>query len=56
MMSAAQKAAETAGIERTLAMVGNIAPIRQDVLDIPNWDYAIEKYSGLLGNDPALIN
>lgn len=56
MLAAAQKAMETGGIERLFATVGNLAAIHPEALDIPNWDFAVEEYSRLLGNDPRLIN
>lgn len=56
MLAAAQKATETAGIERLFAMVGSEAAIHPDALDVVNWDRALEKYNSLLGNDPELLN
>lgn len=56
MLAAAQSAASTAAIERVMATVGNVAVIHPEVLDVPNWDLMIEKYSSLLGLDPELIN
>lgn len=56
MLAAAQKAVETAGIERVFQIVGNLAAIHPDALNIPNWEFGIDKYSALLGNDPGLIN
>ncbi len=56
MLAAAQKATETLGIERLFAIVGNEAAIHPDALDVINWDFNIERYSALLGNDPRAIN
>jgi hypothetical protein len=56
MLSQAQKAAETAGIERLFATTGNLAAIYPQALDVPDWDYGLKKYSSLLNNDPALVN
>jgi hypothetical protein len=56
MLAAAQRATQTAGIERVFGLAGNIAAIHPDILDVPNWDRGFEKYSALLGNDPDLIN
>lgn len=56
MLASAQKAVETAGIERVFQMVGNLAALKPEVMNKPNWEYAIEKYSALLGNDPRLLN
>lgn len=55
MLAAAQKAVETAGIERFFQIVGNTAAIAPETLDLPDWDYSINLYSSLLGNDPRLI-
>ncbi len=56
MLAAAQSAANTTGIERFLAQVGNIAGVHPEVLDIPNWDRMITRYGMVLGNDPLDIN
>jgi hypothetical protein len=56
MLAAAQSAANTTGIERFLAQVGNIAGVHPDVLDIPNWDRMMTRYGLVLGNDPLDIN
>lgn len=56
MLAEAQRAANTTGMERFLAQVGNIAGVHPDVLDIPNWDRMLTRYGMVLGNDPADIN
>jgi hypothetical protein len=56
MLAAAQSAANTTGIERFLAQVGNIAGVHPEVLDIPNWDRMMTRYGMVLGNDPTDIN
>lgn len=56
MLAEAQNAAQTTGIERFLAQVGNIAAVHQEVLDVPNWDRMMTRYGMVLGNDPADIN
>src|SRR6266576_682427 len=56
MLAAAQSAANTTGIERFLAQVGNIAGVHPEVLDIPNWDRMITGCGMVLGNDPTDIN
>lgn len=55
MLSIAQQAASTVGIERTLAMAGNLAGVDPAVMDNINIDFAIEKYSDMMNNDPRLI-
>lgn len=55
MLSLAQAAAQTAGIERTLQIGGNLAGIDPAAVDNIDIDYAIEKYSTLMNNDPKLI-
>ena len=55
MLAQAQSAAEAAGIERLFGMVGNLAAARPDALDKMDVDYAIDKYSTLLNNDPKLV-
>ncbi len=56
MLAEAQRAANTTGMERFLAQVGNIAGVHPDVLDIPNWDRMLTRYGMVLGNDPSDIN
>ncbi len=56
MLAAAQNAANTTGMERFLAQVGNIAGVHPDVLDIPNWDRMMTRYGMVLGNEPSDIN
>lgn len=55
MLSQAQSAAQATGIERTLAMGGNLVGVDPAAMDNIDIDYAIDKYSQLLGNDPKLI-
>lgn len=55
MLAAAQKAVETAGIERMYQVVGNMVGVNPDIRHKPNWEYSLEKYSALLGNDPRLL-
>lgn len=56
MLERAQSAAESAGIERLFQIVGGIEGIKPDAIDKINTDYALDKYSALLGNDPKLMN
>lgn len=55
MLASAQKAVETAGIERLFQWVGQLAGAKPELLDKPDWEYSLEKYSALLGNDPKLL-
>lgn len=56
MLAEAQRAAHTTGMERFLAQLGNIAAVKPDVIDIPNWDRMMTRYAMVLGNDPNDIN
>lgn len=55
MLSTAQNAAQSAGIERIFQLVGQLAGIDPQAMDNVDFDYGIEKMSDLLGNDPKLI-
>ncbi len=55
MLEQAQDAAQMAGIERILQMVGSIEGIKPDAIDVVDTDYGIMKASHLLNNDPKLI-
>ncbi len=55
MLNAAQAAAEATGIERVLAVAGNIAAIDPAAMDNIDIDFAIDKISDSLNNDPRLI-
>lgn len=55
MLSMAQAATATTGIDRVLAVAGNLAGVDPQVMDNIDIDYALEKYSSLLNNDPKLI-
>lgn len=56
MLAEAQKAAATAGIERLLALLGNIVGVDPDAVDVVNIDKAIETYGELIGVAPEIIN
>lgn len=56
MLAQAQAATAAGGIERVLGLVGNLAGVDPSVMDKINKDYAIDKYSSLLNNDPKMIN
>ena len=55
MLELAQDAAQMAGIERILQMVGNLEGVRPEAIDVVDTDYSIMKASHLLNNDPKLI-
>jgi len=55
MLATAQLAAATSGIERTLQLAGGIVGVEPTIMDNINLDFAIEKYSTLMNNDPRMI-
>lgn len=55
MLNTAQSATEATGIERILSMAGNLAGIDPAVMDNIDIDFALDKTSTLLNNDPRLI-
>lgn len=55
MLAIAQSAASASGIERTLSLAGNLAAVDPSVLDNIDIDFAFDKYSSLLNNDPRMI-
>jgi Bacteriophage head to tail connecting protein len=55
MLAVAQAAAATSGIERLLQLGGNLAGVDPAVMDNIDIDYALDKYSDLLHNDPRMI-
>lgn len=56
MLALAQEATEAAGIERTLGVTGQLAGVvGPEAFDCVDTDYAIEKHSKLMNNDPRLI-
>ena len=54
MLQQAQQAAQSAGIERLLQIGGNLAAIDPAAMDNIDVDYALDKYSYLLNNDPKI--
>jgi len=54
MLQQAQQAAQSAGIERLLGLAGNLAAIDPASMDNIDVDFALDKYSYLLNNDPKL--
>lgn len=55
MLQQAQQAAASAGIERVLQLAGGLLPAKEDIMDNIDADYALDKYSELLNNDPKII-
>ena len=55
MLTQAQQAAASAGIERVLQLAGGIVGVDPSVMDNIDIDYALDKYSSLLNNDPKMI-
>ncbi len=55
MLATAQLASATSGIERTLQLAGGLVGVDPSVMDNIDIDFAMEKYSYLLNNDPRLI-
>lgn len=55
MLATAQSAAATAGIERLFQIVGGLVGVDPAVIDNVDVDFAIDKYSSLMNNDPRLI-
>ena len=55
MLQQAQQAAASAGIERVLQLAGGLLAAKDDVMDNIDVDYALDKYSELLNNDPKMI-
>lgn len=55
MLQQAQQAAASAGIERVLSLAGSILPAKEDIMDKIDADYALDKYSELLNNDPKMM-
>src|SRR5215469_6969240 len=55
MLELAQDAAQMAGIERIMQMVGQLEGVHPEAIDVVDTDYGIMKASHLLNNDPKLI-
>lgn len=55
MLSLAQSAAQTSGIERLLQVAGGLVGVDPAVIDNIDLDFALDKMSELLNNDPRLI-
>jgi Bacteriophage head to tail connecting protein len=55
MLSIAQEAARTSGIQELFQIVAGLAPLDPASVDKIDIDYALERYNHLRGNDPRLI-
>jgi len=55
MLSLAQAAASTTGIERVLQLAGSLAGTDPAVMDNLDIDFILDKYSSLMNNDPRMI-
>lgn len=55
LLNTAQQATEVASIERTVGFAGNLAGVDPAVMDGLDVDFALDKMSSLLQNDPRLI-
>jgi hypothetical protein len=56
LLALAQKAAATAGIERFAQVTMEVAKMRPEVLDIPNWDAMIREYGDQLSIGHKVVN
>lgn len=55
ILANAQSAAATTGIDRLLQVAGSLAGVDPAVMDNIDIDFALDKYSSLLQNDPRII-
>ena len=55
MLTQAQRAAASGGIERLLQLAGGIVGVDPSVMDNIDVDYALDEYSSLLNNNPKII-
>jgi len=55
MLTQAQQAAQTAGVERIFALLGQLAGIDPAVMDNVDIDYGLDYMSARLGNPPRMI-
>ena len=55
MLATSQAAAATGGIERLLQIAGGLVAVDPAVMDNIDIDYALDKYSALMNNDPKII-
>jgi hypothetical protein len=55
MLAQAQQATKAGSIERVLSLAGNMAGVIPGSTDKIDFDYALDKYSALLNNDPKMM-
>jgi hypothetical protein len=55
MLAQAQQATRAGSIERVLSLTGNLVGVVPEAMDNIDVDYALDKYSSLLNNDPKMI-
>ena len=55
MLAMAQKAVQTAGIERILGLAGHMAAVKPTILDNLDFDETFREYSDLLGNSQRIM-
>lgn len=55
MLSQAQQAAASGGIERLFQLAGGLVGVDPSVMDNIDIDYSVDKFSSLLNNDPKMI-
>lgn len=55
MLSQAQEAKRAGSIERVLGLTGQLVGVVPEIMDNIDTDYALDKYSSLLNNDPKMI-
>lgn len=55
MLAEAQRASSTMAIERILSLVGNMVAVDQEVVDVVNFDEAVNEYAGYLSVSPKMI-
>lgn len=56
IMAQAQKMVATAGIDRAVGFIGQVAQFRPDVLDKLDVDQTVDEYLDMLGVPPTIIN
>jgi hypothetical protein len=55
MLSIAQQASKTSGMDRIMQLAGNLAGADPQIMDKIDFDYLIERYNYLMNNDPKII-
>lgn len=55
VLAAAQRLIGTSGVERLAGFVGNIYGAKPEILDVIDFDKAVEDYASMLGVDPGII-